>query len=104
MNDDVPSPVIVEVDPITTISIVFERRWPKYVASWSARVQQGESDYPLSSGSVEAMRPKEGSTEDVWQRLRDQAESEAQAAVAARAPRTPERKPGLLSRLFGAKG
>lgn len=103
METEVPPPETLEGEADTLISIEYERRWPRYVAAWSARVQRGETDYPLAADTVEAMPDRETEPSEVWTRLRERALAAAEAAISSRvAPAaTSERKRGFLSRLLG---
>lgn len=96
-----PPTETIELEGDTFISIEYARRWPKYVASWSARVQRDETSYPLAADTIETMARKDSDLDTVWVDLRDRAVCAARAAIEARVPARPTRKPGLWSRLFG---
>lgn len=82
-----------------------EREWPKYVATWSIRRQQGDTDYPVQTGRLERMPPADPSELDgILDELRAEALQEAKRA-AGRDHTTESDKEGksLLGRLFGRR-
>jgi hypothetical protein len=102
MNEDIGLPdEIVEIDEERWILLVFDRRWPKYVVTWSIRQRSGDSDFPIARGEFEALPSKERSGADqIWSGLRQQALDAAMAAQATAAPEQAKSR-GFLSRLFG---
>jgi hypothetical protein len=94
----------VELDAERFVLLVFSRDWPKYIVSWTLRQRAGEGDFPLGSGAVSSLPPRDGEDLDtLWERLRQEAldGANAQAAEAAMAaPVAPQRR-SLLARLFG---
>jgi hypothetical protein len=94
---------IVELDVDRWIVLEFSRPWPKYVADWSLRHRVGDGDFPLATGRVDHMPPRDGETlEDIFDILRSEATEEARAASAS-APPAPGRRRGVLSRLLGRR-
>lgn len=102
MDEEAQGYETVEIDAGQWVTIEFSRRWPKYVAEWSVRQQVSqESDFPVASGVVERMPPKDGeSLEDLRDAMRAEAVRQANEALAAQQP-PKEEKRGLLGRLFG---
>jgi hypothetical protein len=96
---ETPMDETVEIDDQRFIALSYDRVWPKYVVSWSLRQRESEGDFPLASGAADALPPREGTPDALWERLRDQAMEAAQAA-AARAPAAEPHR-GLFARLFG---
>lgn len=101
MDSDIPPAEIIEVEGDTFISIEYQRSWPKCVASWSARMRRGDTDYPLAAEIVETMPSIDGDPNAVWAELRTLALNAAHAAIATRVPAGPTHKSSLLSRVFG---
>lgn len=101
--DELPMDETIEIDGDRFIQLLYERVWPKYVVTWSVRrrVSQ-ESDFPLASGTAEALPPREGPLDAVWARLRDEAVGAATAAAGSDAPRESRGRRGFLRRIFGS--
>jgi hypothetical protein len=77
--------------------------WPKYVCTWSIRHRVGDGDFPLATGEVDRMPPREGqSLDDVIAALRDDAVVAANATAASTESASPPRSRSLLKRLFGS--
>jgi len=86
-----------DLDEQQFVRLSFERRWPKYVVSWSVRRRSGDSDFPVAQGGVERMPPAASDDVDtLWHDLRQEALSQAQAAVPAQAPNSKS----FLGRMF----
>jgi hypothetical protein len=94
----------VELDAERFVLLVFSRDWPKYIVSWALRQRAGEGDFPLGSGAVSSLPPRDGEDlEALWERLRQEALDEANelaAEATVAAPAAPKRR-SLLGRLFG---
>jgi len=86
-----------DLDEQQFVRLSFERRWPKYVVSWSVRRRSGDSNFPVAQGGVDRMPP--AATDDIdalWDDLRQEALSQAHAAVPAAAPKSKS----FLGRMF----
>lgn len=104
--DELESVETLELDEDSFITIEITRQWPRYVASWSVRRREGESDYPVKSGEIERMPPRDPSElPAVLARLRQDAVTQATEAVQAGAGDRTETKEerSLLGRLFGRR-
>lgn len=100
MTDDYATIHTYEIDADRWIQVQITRRWPKYIASWSIRRKVGEADYPLASGEVERMPPRrEADLDTEMDALRDEARSQAMAAIPPDKASMDERR-GLIGRLF----
>jgi hypothetical protein len=101
--DIYPMDESIDVDSETFIVLSYDRTWPKYVVTWSVRRRAGESDFPVETGSVGDLPPRQGTLEDLWDRLRQEALAQAQNAVGVTdtAPVGGTATRGFLSRLFG---
>lgn len=100
-DDEYQSIHTYELDPERWIQVEVTRRWPKYVASWSIRQRSGDSDFPITSGEVERMPPRDGAElEEALDSLRDEARKHAMSALPPSKKPSEQRK-GLFNRLFG---
>jgi hypothetical protein len=96
-----PPDETVELDADRWIVLVFERRWPKYVVSWSIRRRSGESDFPIARGEVEAPPSRDSADgEAIWAELRRQAIGQATASLAVAGEVAPKSR-SLISRILG---
>ncbi len=93
---------VVELDADSWISVEIDRQWPKYVATWSIRHREGESDYPIQSGTVERLPPSDPTELDgMLASLRQEAIAHATAAMPDRGKDEESKKGRFLDRLLG---
>lgn len=94
-----------DIDADRFILLEGRRAWPKYVVAWSIRRRSGETDFPLASGTLERMPPKDGtSLDELWEEMRAQALSQAaDAGERLPAQETATKRPSLLDRLLGRR-
>ncbi|GAC1445907.1 MAG: hypothetical protein NVSMB52_08840 [Chloroflexota bacterium] len=92
----------IDIDADRFITVVYERRWPKNVASWSVRQRSGDSDYPLARGEVDAVLKPEHDASAVWTSVREQALFQANAAALSFVP-AEEKRPSFFQKLLGRK-
>jgi hypothetical protein len=93
---------IVELDTNSWISVEIDRQWPKYVATWSIRRRSGDSDYPVLTGTVEQLPPRDATELDgMLARLRQEAIDQATAAVPTGGAEEARKKSRFLDRLLG---
>lgn len=86
-----------DLDEQQFVRLSFERRWPKYVVSWSVRRRSGDSDFPVAQGVVQRMPPAASDDIDaLWDDLRQEALLQAHAAV----PAKEHKSKSLLGRMF----
>ena len=71
----------VEIDPDRWISLEYTRRWPKYVVDWYVRQREGDTDFPVATGTVEEL-PEGRDRETIQQSLHERALQQANAAAA----------------------
>jgi hypothetical protein len=101
MDEEYGSLHTYELDENRWIQVEVTRRWPKYVAAWSIRQRSGDTDFPVVSGEVECMPPRDPSQlEHDLDALRENARGQAMAALAQTEPVQAEKR-GFFSRLFG---
>ena len=96
----------VEAEHARFVLLTYSRDWPKYVVSWSLRQIAGDGDFPLNSGHVEQLPPRDATGLDALRDdLRQEALDRANAASAEIAPAAGSQggKRSFLGRLFGKK-
>lgn len=93
---------LVELDADSWISVEIDRQWPKYVATWSIRRRAGDSDYPVLTGKVERLPPRDpAELDNMLAGLRREAMDQATAAAAGGEQDRRNKRSGFLNRLLG---
>jgi hypothetical protein len=100
--ENLPSSETLDLDAEHFVLLETSRQWPKYVATWSVRRREGDSDYPVSSGSVERMPPSpESPVDDLLADLRSEALAAAEQAAGNAPGAAVEPNRSFLDRLLG---